>query len=288
MKDYVIYGDTDSLFYSIETFIETHCGLDKWNILDDEQKIAICKQISEIVTDYVNNKAYKVVQVGDFNSHRQDFKIVFEQELIAKAGLLVGKKHYGFGIVDKAGERVDNELLVKGLAIVKSETPRVIKPKLKNIMYMIIYGKTDKEISKIIKADKKELLQASPDEISRNIGVNGLTKYVRNGIVMKGCPGHVRAAFNYNQLLKEVGLETKYETIKGFGEKIKVVYVMPNKYNMENVGFIQWPKEFESIGIRVDYNKMIDMFYTKIIETLLIPAGKANLLGGGSIDSFFS
>ena len=38
----------------------------------------------------------------------------------------------------------------------------------------------------------------------------------------------------------------------------------------------------------VDYNKMIDMFYTKIIETLLIPAGKANLLGGGSIDSFFS
>lgn len=287
MKDYVIYGDTDSLFYSIETFIETHVGLDTWNTLDDDQKINICNQIAGLVTEYVNNKAYKNVQVEDFNSHRKDFKIIFEQEIIAKAGLFVGKKYYGLGIIDKAGTRVDNELLVKGLAIVKSDTPRAIKPRLKNIMNMIIYGEPDKNISKTIRKDKKELLEVTPDEIARNTGVNGLDKYIRGGKALKGTPGHVHAAHNYNRLLRELGLENMYETIKGFGEKIKVVYVLPNKYDMENVGFLHWPKEFETAGIKVNYSKMIDQFYTKMIETLLSPAGKAELLGGGNINSFF-
>ena len=117
--NYVIYGDTDSLFYSIETFIEYHVGLTKWNFLAIDEKINYSKRISNIIIDYVNDKAYNTIQTKDFNSQRKDFKIVFEQEIIASAALFVAKKKYGLKIVDKEGRKKD-ELFIKGLEIIQS------------------------------------------------------------------------------------------------------------------------------------------------------------------------
>ncbi len=288
MIDFVIYADTDSNFYTIEKFIETHVGLEKWNMLDDDQKVEICRRIASAVSDHVNSKAYHQVQLKDFNSQRTDFKIVFEQEIIAKAGLFVSKKMYGLGIVDKDGERTE-ELFVKGLDIIKSATPSAIKPRLRNIMAMIISGASDKDIIKTIQTDRRELLKVEPPEIAVNIGANHLHKYIKNGEAIKGTPWHLRGINNYHKLLGQLNLEKKYERLGGVGEKIKLVYaVQPNQYNVESIGFIRWPKEFDAVGVKVDYAEMIDKCYLNKIEILLNPIGKLGIVRGGDIDSFFN
>jgi len=287
MDDLVIYGDTDSLFYSVETFIDKHVGLDKWNLLTMEQKTEYSKQIASIVSDYVNNKAYKIVQRNDFNSQRKDFRIVFEQEIIASAGLFVAKKKYGLKIIDKDGKKVD-ELFIRGLEIIQSLTPRAIKPKLRIMLEMIISGADDQIISKTMRADRKELSQVHVNDIAVNIGTRNLDKYIVRGEAIKGTPWGVRAINNYHNLLYTLSINDKYERIGGIGEKIRVVYIkQPNPYGIETIGFIKWPAEFDSSNIKVDYDLMIDKYYTKKIEHLLIPINKGSVAYGCDINSFF-
>jgi hypothetical protein len=73
-----------------------------------------------------------------------------------------------------------------------------------------------------------------------------LKKYVdKKTIYSKGTPINSRAALMYNHLLKQHGLENKYEVIKE-GEKIKYVYLNPRNPTREDViAFTQiLPPEF--------------------------------------------
>jgi len=285
--DYVIYGDTDSLFYSVETFIEKHVGLDKWNSINIESKITFCKRIANIVSEYVNSKAYNTIQRKDFNSQRKDFKIVFEQEIIASTGLWVDKKRYGLGIVDKDGIRKD-ELFIRGLEIIQSLTPIAIKHRLKNMLQLILSGAADSAISKAIKTDKKELLLSHPNEIAVNVAAKNLDKYIVNGKAIKGTPWTLKGINNYHKIIESLSLTTKYERIGSVGDKVRVVYIKePNMYNIDIMGFMRWPEEVKVAGVEIDYDKMIEKYYTNKIQHLLDPINKGGLIYGGDIGSFF-
>jgi DNA polymerase elongation subunit (family B) len=286
--DHILYADTDSLFFSIENFIKEQMGIDKWNPLSIDEKISYSKRIANIVSKYVNEKAYKEIQAGDFNSQRKDFKIVFEQEIIASAGLFVAKKKYGFGIVDKDGHRVD-QTFVKGLEIIQSLTPIAIKPKLKKVLQLIISGEDDKTISKVVRGDKKDLMSSHPNDIAVNVAARNLDKYIIDGEAIKGTPWALTAINNYHIALGALDLSKKYDKIGGVGEKIRIVYIkQPNKIGIDKIGFIRWPEEFPEAGIMIDYGMMIEKYYLKKIEHLLDPIGKGYLIYGGSIGDFFA
>jgi DNA polymerase elongation subunit (family B) len=286
--DYVLYGDTDSLFYSIETFIENKVGLDKWNALTLEDKIIYCKRITNIVSEHVNSKSYNTIQKKDFNSQRKDFRIVFEQEIIASTGLWVDKKRYGLGIVDKAGVRKD-ELFIKGLEIIQSLTPIAIKHRLKNMLQLILSGAADKDISRAMKIDKKELMTAHPNDIAVNVAAKNLDKYIVNGKPIKGTPWTLKGINHFNNIIKTLDLTTKYEKIGSVGDKVRVVYIKePNAYNIDIIGFIRWPDELKEAGVEIDYQKMVEKYYTNKLQHLLAPVNKGNLVYGGDIGSFFN
>lgn len=286
--DYVLYCDTDSIFYSIESFIENNTGLTKWNTLTVDEKILYSKRIAGVVNKYVNDNTHKVVQNKDFNSYHENFKIVFEQEIIASTGLFVAKKKYGLKIVDKNGISKD-ELFVKGLEIIQSLTPIAIKHRLRNMMQLILSGESDKNISKTIRKDKKELLSSHPNEIAVNVTAKNLSKYIINGKAIKGTPWSLKGINNYHNIIKELELVEKYGKIDSVGNKIRIVYIRePNTYNMETIGFIRWPEEFNEIDIKIDYDKMIEKFYMQKIKNLLEPISKGHLVSGGGIESMFN
>jgi DNA polymerase elongation subunit (family B) len=287
MLDYVIYGDTDSLFYSVETFIKEQIGLDKWYSLTMEDKISYSKRIASIVGDYVNGKAYNTIQKKDFNSQCKTFKIVFEQEIIASTGLFVEKKRYGLGIVDKDGVRKD-ELFIRGLEIIQSLTPIAIKHRLKDMLRLILSGAPDKDISRAMRKDKKELMTAHPNEIAVNVAAKNLDKYIINGQPIKGTPWTLKGINNYHRVIEALKLTTKYEKIGSVGDKVRVVYIKePNKYGVDILGFIRWPDEVGEAGIQIDYNKMIEKYYLNKLEHLLNPVKKGHLVYGGDIGGFF-
>ncbi len=226
--------------------------------------------------NYINDRIFKETQLIDYNSQVHDFKIEFENEMIAKAALFIKKKKYAYHCVDSDGEAVD-EINVVGLEIVRSETPEAIRERLRDIMNMILRQNSDTEIQEKITKYVKELKNVYPEEISANINVNNVYKYIKKRYdYEKGTPWHVKGVANYRRMLHILKLENDYEDITE-GTKTKVLYVKHNPYGVESISFVRWPKEFKE-HLQIDYDKMIQNFFLNKINTLLKPMGREDLL----------
>jgi len=285
-KDYVKYIDTDSLFVGLGEWIQDQGFQTEWETLPDEDKIEWIKDISSIMERYIDNRIFNEVQLGDYNSQVHDFKIGFKQEIIAKTALFVKKKKYAYWLLDKEGVP-KNDIKVTGLEIVRSESAEAIRPRLKNVMEMIMKQKLDDDIGKTIRKYKKELNKLTPEELAANIGVNGIKKYLGTGTPKKGTPWHVKGVYNYRLLLKELGIQDKYEDIHE-GLKAKVVYVKKNPFNIDTITFHEWPIEFNEL-VQFDAETMIDKFFIKKVRLLLEPIQKESVIDSdmSAVKAFF-
>jgi DNA polymerase elongation subunit (family B) len=133
LLDYIKYIDTDSLFVDIGSFFKQY-GV---NLDENENRIEIILNCAKIILDYVNKRTYEETQLIDYNSQVKDFKIMFEQEIVAKSALFVKKKKYALHVVNDDNKPTD-KIKIKGLEIIRSETPEAIKNRLKEIMNMIL------------------------------------------------------------------------------------------------------------------------------------------------------
>jgi len=270
--------DTDSLFINVGLFIEKNIGKEKWLQITDDKKISIIKQVAKVIEENVNDKSYREIQRKTYNSSETDFRIKFKQEIIAKSVLFVKKKKYSCWIIEEEGASVDY-IKTTGLEIVRSDTPEIVRPFLKDIITMILKGSSDYEISDKVQKVKKDLLASIPEEISTNIGVHELSKYIGvNNLCKKGTPMHVKSVANYRSLLNILKLEDKYEDIVD-GTKVKVVYLKKNKFGFESMAFLRWPTEFDKV-IQIDYNKQVEKTFTNKISILLEPMNKLNIMNG--------
>lgn len=285
--DFIVYIHTDSLFLNLNSFIlDSIEDGDKWIKLSDEEKIEYIKRISRAIEKYINNRIFNEVQINEYNSQVHDFKIGFKQEIIAKTILIVKKSKYAYWLLNKEGVPKDS-IEVTGLELIRSETAEAIRPRLKEIMEMIMKEKSDEEIFSAIKKYKKELKQLDPGDLAANIGVNGIKEYLGTGTPKKGTPWHVKGVHGYNLLLNELGIKNEYEEIQE-GLKAKVVYVKSNPYGVQTISFYQWPSEFDTI-IQLDSDKMIEKFFIKKVRMLLEPAGREDILFGNksAVKAFF-
>jgi hypothetical protein len=116
--------------------------------------------------------------------------------------------------------------------------------------------------------------------------VNNIKKYIGTGKPIKRTPWHVRGVHNYRILLKELGIDKKYEQIHE-GEKAKVVYLKPNTYDLDIMTFQKWPTEFDRY-LTIDYDLMIDKFFMNKVGFLLNPMGKESLLRSKETENVFN
>jgi len=284
-KDYVCYIDTDSLFVKLGEWIND-ISSSLWDEIDNDEKIEFIKEISSKMEEYIDNRIFNETQLIDYNSQVHDFKIAFKQEIIAKTALFIKKKKYAYWLLNDEGVPTD-KIKVTGLEIIRSESAEAIRPRLKDVMEQIMRQKADNDISKLIRIYKNELNKLSPEELAANIGINGIKKYLGTGSPIKGTPWHVKGVHGYRVLLKELGIENKYEDIHE-GLKAKVVYVKKNPYNIETITFHEWPKEFNTV-IDYDKEKMIEKFFVNKARFLLNPIGKESIIDSdkSSVKAFF-
>lgn len=287
-KDYVIYADTDSLYIKMDDFCKQHLGEELWQSKTDEEKVVIINELSEYIKDYINERTFNEIQMGTYNSIVEDFYIKFEKEKIAKTGIFIAKKKYAVRSLWVEGKNVD-KISITGLEVIRGDSSEAIRYRLKDIMFKILRNEDEDMISKKINEYKKELMKVSPEEIAANIGVNNIEKWVTENGHKKGTPWHVKGVINYRKLLSILGISNKYEDINE-GVKVKVVYVKPNKWDMETISFYKWPKEFNKV-IQIDMVKMIDKFFLNKINMLLEPINKLYMLSSDSeevLELFFS
>lgn len=253
--DSIIMSDTDSIVSTIEPILQKN---NQSFLINNEINPYVYK-IAEELKEYIDNaiNIWAKTELRSLNS-----KYEFKRENISSSGAFLAKKHYILNIRDDDDKKVD-KFLYKGVEVVKTSTPKLIKPLIKNIIETLIKRGDKKEIENILKDVYEKFQLMSIEDIARPISLNGYEKYQGKSVDFKiglHTPMHVKGAIYYNLLLKKFNLDKKIETLKS-GSKIKVVYLLPNEYGIKVLSFInKFPDDFKPI-----FKPDMDLMFEKSI-----------------------
>ena len=234
-KNYCIYIDTDSVFYSALPLVKK-----RFPDLDIRNEDKMSKSILEIASEvqvYLNKGYdYFAKKFCNLDKHRFDIK----QEVIAKSGLFVTKKRYGLKIINDNGKKV-NKLMVKGLDTVRSSFPTAMRDMLSKLLEDILMDVPKDKLDKFIINFKDSMKLMEFDKIAIPTSVKGIKKYgSNNGNLFKshkiGTPVHVKSSLFYNDLLKHFKVSKRYSNIFD-GEKIKWVYLKNNPMGLNTIAY---------------------------------------------------
>tara|TARA_R100000900_G_scaffold40430_1_gene33125 strand:- start:4046 stop:5899 length:1854 start_codon:yes stop_codon:yes gene_type:complete len=268
-KDYCIYIDTDSVFYSAVPLVK-HRFPNK-----DLSDVMMTQRINEIATEvqgYLNNSYnYFAKKFCNLDVHRFEIK----QEIVAKAGLFIVKKRYGMKIISDNGVQV-NKTMVKGLDTVRSNFAPSFRKLLADVLDDILMSVPKDKIDHRILRFKKNMKYNPLDEISSPTGVKGIWKYLQRNDesttvfseTKKGCPVHVKAAIAHNDLVRHFKQDNKYGFISN-GDKIRWVYLKNNPLGLRVVaykGYEDPPEIMQFIRDTMDIDKIYDQAMTKKIK----------------------
>ena len=273
-KDYCIYIDTDSLFFSATPI------LDKLYKDQSDTKVVI-QNVLKITTEvqkYINNSYTEFARdvLNIYGKHRFEIK----QELICRTALWTAKKRYAQWVINKEGILVD-KLDVKGLDVVRSSFPPAFRGFMEKLLINILKEVPKDQIDNDILELESKLNDISIENISKNTSINDISKYENNedkeyytdrifSIIKKGTPAHVRAAISFNDLLKYFKLDKKYSSIRN-GEKIKWCYLKKNEFGIDKIAFRGYddPKEIlEFINKYIDRKQMYETELKTKIENI--------------------
>ena len=268
-KDYCIYIDTDSVFYSALPLVKK-----RYPELDTSNEDTMSKAILEIaseVQEYLNNGYhYFAKKFCNLDEHRFDIK----QEVIAKSGLFVTKKRYGLKIINDNGKKVD-KMMVKGLDTVRSSFPTAMRTMLSKVLEDILMSVSKTELDKFIINFKNSMKLMDFNKIAIPISVKGIGKYTkREGDIFKshtlGTPVHVKSALYYNDFLKYYKISKQYSGIAN-GEKIKWVYLKQNPLGIDTIaykGYEDPPEVLQFIRQYINAKKLYEKALHKKIMML--------------------
>ena len=273
-KDYCIYTDTDSVFYSALPLVKNR--LPNADTTDDKFMTEQILDIASEVQTYIN-KSYDYFAKNFLNiqdGHRFEIK----QEVIAKSAFWVTKKRYGQWIINDGGTPCE-KLDVKGLDIVRSSFPPSFRDFMTKVLKAILAKVGKERIDEFILDFKKSLHNETVENIALPTGVKGIKKYTKKKTTRgfggksmftdmeKGAPVYVKASVVYNDLLKHFNANN-CEPIKN-ASKIRWVYLKDNPFNIDAIAFKGYddPKEIMDFIIKyIDRDKLFNKALKKKIQ----------------------
>ena len=202
--DAVIYGDTDSCYFSAWPVLkkEVEAGRMEWSA-------DTCIALYDSIADQVN-ESFPAFMEQAFHCPREMGSLIKAgRETVADRGLFITKKRYAVNAIDVEGQRYDvngkmGKTKATGLDLKRSDTPKVIQEFLLEILNKVLAGAGRESVIERIREFKYEFKERPAWEKGSPKRVNNLTKY-RAAEAEKGkanMPGHVRAAMNWNQMRK--------------------------------------------------------------------------------------
>jgi DNA polymerase elongation subunit (family B) len=269
-EDYVIAGDTDSVYVHMGPLVEkVYEGKPADVITGIDFMDKVCKgPLGTVLKDSFDN-------FGEYlNVHRQ--MIYFKREALADRAIWTGgKKRYIVNVWDSEGVRYSKpKIKIKGFEMVKSSHPKLTRTKMKEAVSVIL-NKSEAELWKFISDFRKDFFQRPVEDIAFPRSCNNLTKYraVGSKPYALGCPQNVKAALIYNHALEKKGLKKTCPSIVE-GEKIKYVMLKePNPIHEEVLAFpYTLPPE---LGLHpyVDYDGMFEKTFVEPLKIILNAIG---------------
>ena len=251
-KEYIIYGDTDSVYYTVEPFVdkylETHPKADIQELTD------FCLSLAEKVVQPVIDKSIGLI-AERFNC-QDPSRMAAKVEVVCDAMINCAKKKYYARVRDAEGVRYDPEdphIKIMGLELAKSTTPKWVKDTISKAI-PILFDKSETELKDWIQTVKSEYLETSLDEIAQF----GKTNSLNYKLTDKGIPFGARIAILYNDYIKKNHLEQSFNTISVGERYMYLRLVKINPFNTDEIAFTD--KKFAEMYLKkyIDYDEMFE------------------------------
>ena len=233
----IIYGDTDSVYFSANKVLEKEIQEKKiqWN---KDSVVTLYDKIAEEV-----NTSFTGFMTKAFHCPTTRGSVIKAgRELVASKGLFITKKRYAVLYYDKEGERTDvagkeGKMKAMGLDLKRSDTPVFVQDFLSDILYMVLTGKTEEEVLEAITNFRSEFKSRPGWEKGSPKRANNMTKYTeaeeKQG--RANMPGHVRASMNWNKCREMYG--DKYSMQITDGAKVIVCKLKNNPLNYTSIAY---------------------------------------------------
>lgn len=209
----VIYGDTDSSYYSAYPLLkeEIDKGEIEWNkdtVIELYDNIS--QQMDKTFPEFLKEKL-------NVPENKSKGVVTAEREIVGTTGIFIKKKRYAILVYDDEGERKDVEgnpgkIKAMGVEIRRSDTPKFVQNFLSEILLDALTEKGEDYVIDKITEFKEYFNNLEPWKKGTPKSVNNVTKYteILAGNMSKtlqktkkdktNLPGHVRAALNWNRL----------------------------------------------------------------------------------------
>ena len=268
----IIYGDTDSCYFSAYTTLKKDIenGKIPWS---RENVISLYDQIAE----EVNSTFIKFMEDAFHCPPSRGEVIKAGREIVASKGLFITKKRYAVLYYDKEGKRQDVEgkpgkIKAMGLDLKRSDTPAFIQDFLSDVLEKVLTGASEDEVLDHITKFRTEFKARPGWEKGSPKRANNITEYEAKEKKQgkANMPGHVRASINWNTLRRMNGDKYSMQIVDGM--KVIVCKLKDNPLGFTSVAYptdeLRLPKWF--MDLPFDINEM---------ETTIIDNKLDNLIG---------
>ena len=235
--DAVIYGDTDSVYFSAFPILEKDIDAGKipWS---KENVITLYDQVAEAA-----NSTFDKFMAEAFHCPKSRAEVIAAgREIVAESGLYITKKRYAALVYDLEGFRTDTEgkpgkVKAMGLDLRRSDTPVFMQEFLSELLLMVLTDKPEKEIIDRITEFRREFKERPGYEKGSPKRANKIGHYQR--LEQKqgkaNMPGHVRASINWNTLKRMNGDKYSQEIVDGM--KVIVCKLKQNPLGYTSVAY---------------------------------------------------
>ena len=235
--DAIIYGDTDSCYFSAWPAVksEVEAGRMDWNR-------DICVQLYNGIADQVN-ASFPAFMEQAFHCPREMGSVIRGgRELVASRGLFITKKRYAVLYYDKENKRTDvngkpGKIKAMGLDLKRSDTPKIIQEFLSEVLEDVLTGTQRDAVIEKIRNFKFQFSERPGWEKGSPKRANNLTMYgkreEREG--RANMPGHVRAALNWNTLRRINSDNYSMQIMDGM--KVVVCKLKPNPLEWTSIAY---------------------------------------------------
>lgn len=277
----VIYGDTDSCYFSAYTTLKK--DIDDGHIPWSKENII---QLYDQIGDEVNG-TFQQFMLDQFHCPKTRGEVIKAgREIVGSKALFITKKRYAVLVYDKEGKRKDKdgkmgEIKAMGLDLKRSDTPEFIQDFLSVVLEKVLTGATEQEVLDYISEFRIKFKSRPGWEKGSPKRANNITEY-GNKEKKQGkanMPGHVRASINWNTLKRMYG--DKYSMNITDGAKVIVCKLKANPleyssvaYPVDELRLPQWFKdlpfnhaEMEATIIDKKLENLIGVLNWKIINT---------------------
>jgi DNA polymerase elongation subunit (family B) len=235
--DSVIYGDTDSVYFSAYKPLqkEIEAGQIPWQ---RENIVALYDKIADEV-----NSSFTAFMTRAFHCPKTRGEVIAAgRELVASKGLFITKKRYAVLYFDKEGKRTDTagspgEMKAMGLDLKRSDTPVFVQDFLSELLMMVLTNKSEADVLERISQFRAEFKSRPGWEKGSPKRANNVTEYLAKETKegRANMPGHVRASINWNSCREMYG--DRYSLPITDGAKVIVCKLKNNPLGYTSIAY---------------------------------------------------